>query len=285
MGLTQNQIDNVQIDYGIIIINYGVSGERKLAPTKGGGEFSVKAKLRDIEYDGAKGKTKGMQVVEDIAATLSVSILDTSMDNIALSMPFADYTGGIVTAKGANIGAISNSAYLNNVTMFCKTMGGMYKKITLYNAMNEGDFKLAAKPKDEGEIKLEIEAHWDAIDDMANLYSIEDVGTITTDTTKPTVITTPIDTATAIVLTSNLTAIFNEDIKQSDINSDNFILLKASDGSIIPGTLTYTLATKTVLFDPTASLTSATPYIWMIARVKDNAGNTMLPVVVNFTTA
>jgi hypothetical protein len=285
MSITQQQIDNVQIDYGIVFINYGVTGERKLAPTKGGGEFSAKAKMRDIEYDGARGKTKGMQVIEDIAATLNVTVLDTSMDNIALAMPYADYTNGVITAKGANIGMIANSAYLNNITMFCKTLGGKYKKITLYNAMSEGDFKFAAKPKGEGEIKLEIEAHWDALDDTSNLYSIEDINSITADLVKPTLITSPIDAATAIVVTSNLTAIISKDIKQSDINSDNFMLLKASDGTIIPGILTYNLATKTVLFVPTSNLATATSYIWMIARVTDTSGNIMLPVIVNFTTA
>jgi hypothetical protein len=285
MKLTQAQVDNVQIDYGIIYINYGVAGERKLAPTRGGGEFTAKAKIRDIEFDGMKGKTKGMQVIEDIAATLSVSILDTSMDNIALAMPFADYTGGIVTAKDANIGVIANSAYLSNVTLFCKTTSGNYKKITLYNAMNEGEFKLAAKPKGEGEIKLDIEAHWDAVDDTANLYTIEDVASIGGDTTPPTVITVPADAATAVVVSANLTATFSEDVKAADINANNFILLKASDGSIVAGALSYVAATKVATFDPTANLTAATPYIWLISNVRDIAGNRMVPVVINFTTA
>lgn len=285
MGLTQQQIDNVQIDYGIVYVNYGVSGERKLGPTKGGGEFKTTATIRDIEFDGMLGKTKGMQVIEDISAILSTNILDMSMDNLALAMPYADYTAGVITAKTTNIGIIANSAYLSNITMFCKTVGGTYKKITLYNAMSESDFSLAAKPKGEGEISLEINGHWDAIDDTANLYKIEDVANITGDVTKPTIVTTPLDAATAVVVSSSMTAVFSKDIKQQDIIADNFILIKASDGTIIAGALTYTLATKTVEFKPTSSLTAATPYIWTVSRVRDIAGNIMLPVIVNFTTA
>ena len=285
MALTQTQIDNVQIDYGIAYLNYGLASQRMLGPTRGGGEFKVKGKIRDIDFDGGKGKTKGLQVIEDIAATLSVTVLDMQMDNLAIAIPYADYTNGVLTAKSGNVGAIQSSAYITNVTMFCKTVGGSYKKITLYNAMSESDFGFKAKPKAEGEIQLDVEAHWDALDDTSNLFSIEDVGSITNDLTKPTTVTVPIDGATGVVVSSTLTAVFSEDIKQQDITSDNFMLIKAADGSIVAGALTYVVGTKTASFKPTVSLTSATPYIWTIARVRDIAGNTMLPVVINFTTA
>ena len=55
------------------------------------------------------------------------------------------------------------------------------------------------------------------------------------------------------------------------------MLVKAADGSIVAGALTYTLATKTVTLDPTASLSAATPYILTVSRVRDLAGNVMLP--------
>lgn len=284
MSLTTTQIENVQIDYGIVYANYGVAGERKLGPTRGGGEFAASGTIRDIEFDGMKGKTKGMQVIEEISANLSVTILDMGMDNLALSMPYADYTDGVITAKTENVGILQSSAYLNNITMFCKTVGGMYKKITLYNAMSESDFNLAAKPKNEGEIGLEVEAHWDATDDTANLFMIEDVANISGDVIKPTVVTVPIDEAASVVVSSSMTVTFSKDIKQQDIIADNFMVVKASDGTIIAGALTYTLATKTVSFKPTVSLTALTPYIFTVARVRDIAGNVMLPVIVNFTT-
>lgn len=285
MGLTQQQIENVQIDYGIVYANYGVAGERKLGPSRGGGEFSASGKIRDIEFDGSKGKTKGMQVIEEISANLSITILDMSMDNLALSMPYADYTNGVITAKTENVGVLAESAYLNNITMFCKTIGGMYKKITVYNAMSESDFKLAAKPKGEGEINLDVEGHWDATDDAANLFTVEDVANISGDTVKPTIVTVPVDAATGVVVSSSMTAVFDKDIKQQDIITDNFMVVKASDGTIVLGALTYTLATKTASFKPTVSLTALTPYIFTVSRVRDIAGNVMLPVVVNFTTA
>jgi len=62
--------------------------------------------------------------------------------------------------------------------MFAKVVGGGYKKITLYNAMSESEFSLTAAPKNEGEMPLEVYAHWDPMDDDAVLYDIEDIDDI-----------------------------------------------------------------------------------------------------------
>lgn len=285
MTITQTQVDNIQIDYGLVYIDFGLAGEKLLAPSRGGGTFKVDQKIRDIEFDGMKGKTKGMQAVESIDATLSVTLLDTSMDNLALAMPWATYATSIVTGKTANIAVVATSAYLTNVTMFAKLVSGSYKKITLYNAMAENGFSLNAKPKGEGEVSLEFSAHWNVVDDSADLYKIEDVASIGADVTAPTVVTVPLDAAVNVVITSNLTATFSEDIRQADINTNNFILIKASDGAVIAGALTYDLATKTALFNPTASLDANTAYIWVISNVRDVAGNTMVTATRNFTTA
>ena len=287
MNLTQQQLENIQIDYGIVYANYGELDARMLGPTRGGGVFNATKTIREIEFDGRRGKTKGAQVVDEINANLNLTHLDTSMETLALSMPYATLAAdkSSITCGSASVGVIPLSAYLKNITLFCKTVSGAYKKITLYNAMSENDFSLAAAPKGEGTVAMEVYAHWDATDDTVNLFKVEDVANIGGDTTKPTVTTTPIDTAIGVVTTSNLTATFSEDINSSDINANNFILIKAGDGTIAAGSITYSAATKTATFDPTVDLSAATPYIWMIARVRDLAGNVMDPVVVNFTTA
>ena len=285
MALNKEQIENIQIDYGIVFVNYGETEERQLAPTRGGGTFTVTKNIRDIEFDGRKGKTKGAQVADEINAMLSVPLLNISMENLALAMPWATYSDGKLSAKSSNLGVIQDSAYLSNITMFAKVVGGGYKKITLYEAMTENDFSLAAAPKAEGVVTLEVHAHWDAEDDTADLYDIEDVGSIEADTTGPTVTTDPDDAETDVDVTSNLTATFDEDIRQGDIKADNFTLIKASDGTEVTGTLTYSSATKTVTFKPQSNLTASTDYIWIITNVRDLAGNKMTKKVVNFKTA
>ena len=285
LSITQEQIEAIQIDYGIVYLDYGEIGEKLLGPTRGGGEFNVKASYRDIEFDGAKGKTKGMKVVEDINATLGVTLIDTSIDVLELAMPFTVRIGNILTAAGASVGVIPGAAYRKNVTMFAKLISGLYKKITLYNALSEKDFSLAAKPKGESEVELELSAHWDATDDSSKLYQIEDVPSLGGDVIAPTAVTVPIDAAVGVVITTNLTATFSENINSNDVTSGNLILMKASDGTIVAGALTYVAATKVVTFDPTASLTALTPYIWTISNIRDLAGNKALPIITNFTTA
>ncbi len=178
-GLTTQQMENIQIDYGIVFINYGETSQRMLGPTRGGGEFTAQKVLRDIEFDGRKGKTKGMQIIDEINAMLKVSTLDMSMDNLALALPYADYTEGKISCKSSNIGIIDNENYLENITMFAKVVKGGYKKITLYSAMSENDLVLAAVPKGEGTVALEVYAHWDPTDDTIDLFDIEDVEDLT----------------------------------------------------------------------------------------------------------
>jgi hypothetical protein len=283
--LTQEQIENIQIDYGIVFVNYGEAGERQLAPTRGGGTVTITKNIRDIDFDGRKGKSKGTQVIDEINAMLSVPLMDTSMDNLAMAMPWATYAADKISAKSTNLGIIADSAYLSNITMFAKVIGGGYKKITLYSAMSENDFSLAATPKAEGVIQLEVNAHWDPQDDTKDLYDIENIASISGDVVVPTVVTVPADAAATVVVSSDLTATFSEDIRQQDISSSNFTLIKATDGTEVAGTLTYTPATKTATFNPTENLAASTAYIWIIANVRDLAGNKVAKTVVNFATA
>jgi hypothetical protein len=184
MGLTKEEIENIQIDYGVVFINHGEIDAFKFGPSRGGGEFKADHTIRDIEIDGQKGKTKGLQVIEEINAMLAVVVLNTSIKTLALSMPYATLEGDgdtipyAITCKSSNVGILPDTAYLKNVTMFCRTVKGEYRKITLYNAMSENSFELKAKPKGEGEVALEFNAHWDPEDDAADLFKIETVESI-----------------------------------------------------------------------------------------------------------
>lgn len=175
--LTQQQIENIQIDHGIVYINYGEEDERLLGPTRGGGEFTATSTIRDIEYDGKRGKTKGMQVVEEQAATLKTTVLDYGQENILMAIPGAveEADGSITNGSG---GVIQSGDYLKNITMFAKTIGGSHKKVQIFNVMQEGAFTLKAAPKAEGELALEVNAHFDPTDGSEKIYKISDATTI-----------------------------------------------------------------------------------------------------------
>lgn len=179
MKLKKEQIENIQIDYGIVILNYGETGAERLGATKGGAEFNATKNIRDIEFDGQKGKTMGLQVIDEMNALLKFTILDTQLSTLAKTMPQADYDDVTKIIKNNQGGVIAAAKYFKNITMFARVAKGGYKKITLFNALNESDFVLSAAPKAEGEIALEFYAHWDPEEVTTDLFSIEDVTTIT----------------------------------------------------------------------------------------------------------
>jgi len=180
MSVSTEQMENVQIDYGTIYSNYGETDQAKLGPVRGGGEFGAEAKISAIEFDGANGADKGTQIVESIDASLSVVVLDSGIKSLAVAMPWATYDDTLktLTCATGNIGIIPSTGYLKNVTMFCKTVKGDFRKITLYNAMNLAKFAFKAEPKKQGEVSLELSAHWDHTDDTQNLFEISTLAAI-----------------------------------------------------------------------------------------------------------
>jgi hypothetical protein len=128
-NLTTKQIESIQIDEGVIFLNYGLATQRLLAPTRGGGEFAATVTVRDIEFDGRHGKTTGTQVIEEQGASLKVTTLDMSQENLALAVPCCviESDDG-KTIRNPKTGVIGTDNYIENVTMFCKTIGGELRK-------------------------------------------------------------------------------------------------------------------------------------------------------------
>lgn len=181
-NLTTKQVENIQIDEGVVYFGYGTAAERLLGPTRGGAEFGVTNTVRDIEFDGRRGKTKGLEVVEEQAAKLKITTLCCSQDDIKAAIPGSKaktVEGNTVITNGDG-GVIPGEDYADNVTMFARLLNGKFKKITIYNALHLGGFTIKASPKAEGEIALELDAHFDMTQgDGQQLYKIEDVDTMT----------------------------------------------------------------------------------------------------------
>lgn len=179
-NLTKKQVENIQIDEGLVFVDYGEETERKLAPTRGGGEFSATASIRNIEFDGRSGATAGTQVIEEQEAILKVVSLCMSQEELLFAMPFArkQGEGDEMVIKNPKCGIIPESAYCKNITMFAKLVSGKYKKITIYQPMSENGLTIKAAPKAEGEISLEIRAHY-TIDDLnGDLWEVKDAASV-----------------------------------------------------------------------------------------------------------
>lgn len=183
-NLTTSQIENIQSDFGVLTLDLGESSERVIAPVRGGVTFTVTKTLRNIEHDYAKGSEKGLQVVDDIDAMLSCNSLEASIDNLESLMPYTVKSGtGTVadpytlTCTKATLGLIADSKYHTNIAFVGQTLDGKDIIIKLFNAMNESDFTITAQPKNEGEIGIEIHAHFDPTDDTATLFEVIKEGT------------------------------------------------------------------------------------------------------------
>ena len=179
-NLTKQQVENIQIDEGLVFVDYGEPTERKLAPTRGGGDFSASVSIRNIEFDGRSADTAGTQVVESQEAILKVVSLCMSQEELRFAMPYArvEGEGENMTIKNPKCGVIPLSAYCKNITMFAKLISGKYKKITIYHPMSENGLTVKAAPKAEGEISLEIRAHY-TIDDLnGDLWEVKDAASV-----------------------------------------------------------------------------------------------------------
>jgi hypothetical protein len=181
-ALTQGQIDKIVIDEGIIYINFGeVGSEAKLGPVRGGGEFSATPTYRDIPFDGQRGKTSGFKVIEELNAMLKVTLLSHDQQQMAKLLPFVDVGASTpYDITSGDTALVASTKFLKNVTLFAKTLDGKFKKITLYNALNEAPWVVNAKPKSESEMALEFHAHWDPITITNELFKVEEVASITT---------------------------------------------------------------------------------------------------------
>lgn len=177
VNLTQNDVNKIQIDEGVVVLDYGETSEKILAPTRGGAELTATPSIRDIEYDGRKGKTAGMQVKDGEDVSLKINTLCCSQENLALAIPGADV--GNTTAKKitpGNFGVIPASAYLKNVAVVTKMLDGTFKILIVKNAMHEGAFGFKAVSKSENEHNLEFLGHYNLTNDDPIWY-IEDSAT------------------------------------------------------------------------------------------------------------
>lgn len=179
-NLTQTQIESVMLDAAIVFINYGETDQAELGITKGGVEFGVVESVRDIEYDGRRGKTKGMVVVDGVDAYVKFSTLEISNANLLSTLGAASETTGKISNTIG--GVIAAGHFYKNLTVFglMNKSTTKYKKIVIKNPAAYGGFTLGTTDKGEATVNLQYNAHWDPTSVATAIYEISD------DTTGPT---------------------------------------------------------------------------------------------------
>ena len=188
--VTKEQVENIQLDHGILFKNYGLPTQEFVAPLRGGTNFKVERTYRNIEFDGAKGKTKGLTTLDDENATLTAKTLNASLESFADKLPGAKITRDEETKKitkieASEMGILPDNAYIENVTVFGQKISGEFVKITITNAMDENGLEFAAVQKAEGEIELAYAAHHTFDEEpKVPLYTIENIKEISYDAPK-----------------------------------------------------------------------------------------------------
>lgn len=179
VNLTQNDVNKIQIDEGIVVKDFGETSQKVIGPTRGGAELTITPSIRDIEYDGRKGKTKGMQVKDGEDASLKVTALCCSQEMLAMALPGAVVgTGTDKVIKPSQFGLIPDNAYAKNIAIVTKMVDGTYKTLIINNPMHEGAFTFKTASKAENEHNLELQAHYDPYNaDTFDLYEIKDSAT------------------------------------------------------------------------------------------------------------
>ena len=179
MSLTREQIENIQINHGILFKNYGTANQKMLMPLRGGTSFKVEREYRDIEYDGQQGKTKGLKVIDSENASITAKTINQSMETFADKTPGAkitkDSNGKITRIESKGIGIIEEDEYAENITMFGQKVNGKYVKCQIINGLDDNSLEAAAVQKAEGEIEMVFSAHHDYVVNKKPLWSIEEI--------------------------------------------------------------------------------------------------------------
>ena len=103
-----------------------------------------------------------------------------------------------------------------------------------------------------------------------------------------TLVTVPADAATGVVVSANLTATYNNALKDNQLTSDYFYVVKASDGSKVAAAISIDSDKKVVTINPTSSLEAATAHIFVISGLVTDIYGQKLAAgtsLINFTTA
>jgi hypothetical protein len=297
-GFTQNTAQNLLLDSGAFFVNFDLDVDtyenakaKLLGATSGGGSFNATPSMRQIAVDGVKGVAKGLNVIESWEVTLGANLLEFSASAIKNAIIAAQQTD--VTIQGKEYkktvakSQVETSDFIDNLT-WVGTLSGSNEPviIQIYNALSTDGLTIEPQDNNDNVASLTFMAHYDT-DNLDNppfaIYYPE----ISTDTTAPTVTVVPADAATGVAVGANIVWTFSEAISVSSVNAANFLVLKASDGTVVAGTLTHSVDKTTVTFDPSSNLSASTAYIAIAnTNIVDLAGNHLAAnSVVNFTTA
>ena len=180
-GITAGTPKNLQLDAGAFFIGFEVGKDtyasaknagKCLGATQGGGTFTAKPTIRNIDVDGAVGRVKGLTDIQTWEISLSATVIETTVKSLKAALVAATVTKGTGTGEGAGNGiptgyteikgnaGIADTDYISDITWVgCLSGSGEPIIIQIKNALNEDGLSMDFAPNSEGKVKLTFYAY------------------------------------------------------------------------------------------------------------------------------
>jgi hypothetical protein len=153
-------------------VDDAISGATSLGATRGGATFNPNRTLRNMEVDGALGPVKGMVRREEVAPTLSVTLLEMSEDNLLEAIAGATSTteGEFQKIVG---GEIETATYKDNIALLATYSGDSDPVIfVLENVLATEISDVSLEDQNEPVLEVTFAGHFDPDDIDTEPWSI-----------------------------------------------------------------------------------------------------------------
>jgi hypothetical protein len=178
-GFTEDTLKNLIIDSGAVYVGR-VFDETTgtvttpgtlLGATKGGSKFTIESEYRTLEFDGARGPVKGGRRITKSGAKLETNLIGQSIAAFLLAIPGAASTAAPSTGTALYHAlrrslALAAANYSASIALVGEVSGSSSPvEVHLFDVLQDGNFELEAKDKEESVLKLTFTAHF-AADDL-----------------------------------------------------------------------------------------------------------------------
>jgi hypothetical protein len=133
---------DILLGEGLVYKNLGESGEALIGATRGGSKLTIERVIREVEYDGAMGPTKGMRQYDTFVAKLAINFLKINYVNLAYGCNITVSDGSDQDGTYKKIAFDTDFAatdVITNVGFQGYKADGTYCKIIVQNAFNMDD--------------------------------------------------------------------------------------------------------------------------------------------------
>ena len=163
-GFNSKTKDNMVIDAGAVIKDFGLVTQKVIGATSGGNKFQAKTTYRQPKIDGLKSKfAKGLEQVEDYDITLECNFLEMSEDMFKMAM-----NGDVDKDSYDNYNLLSSkmkivdSDYVSNIALV-GVVSGSDKPIiiVLENTLVLSGVEVDLKDSSDNVLKVTFTAHFD----------------------------------------------------------------------------------------------------------------------------